>query len=331
MRISVALAAFNGSKYLLEQLESLENQSIFIDELIFCDDASTDSTLDIVKSWATKSKINVAIFKNEKNLGYTANFYRALSLCNGDIVFICDQDDVWLPNKLKTVLQKHESDKEAKVVIHDLDYCDKNLERIGQRKLQRVIDVLRMPVESGYVTGMATSISCAFLSLVLDGDEKNVFSYDRWIHEIAYRLGLKRIVPESLALYRRHGEASTSDSIINYNNKLTKFVFFLSRLRNKNTFDINRKINQLIKINQFLLRNKIQIVTDLGVTSENYNYALEMVQSELSFFAKRKEIIASSLINSIRIYAESFIFTSNLKKHKYNILSVIKDIVTLKG
>ena len=107
--------------------------------------------------------------------------------------------------------------------------------------------------------------------------------------------------------------------------------FFLSRLSKKNTFDINRKINQLIKINQFLLRNKIQIVTVLGVSSENYNYALKMVQSELSFFAKRKEIIASSLIISIRIYAKSFIFTSTLKEHKYNILSVIKDIVTLKG
>jgi glycosyltransferase involved in cell wall biosynthesis len=100
MQISVAMCTYNGGRYLQDQLESIATQSLLPDELVICDDGSTDATAEIIRAFAAKVSFPVHFERNEKNLGSTKNFEKAIGLCRGELIALCDQDDVWLPEKL---------------------------------------------------------------------------------------------------------------------------------------------------------------------------------------------------------------------------------------
>lgn len=98
--ISVALCTYNGSRFLGEQLASIQGQTNPIDELVACDDRSTDGTVALLEEFAAQAPFPVRIHVNESNLGSTRNFEKALSLCLGEVIFCCDQDDVWRADKV---------------------------------------------------------------------------------------------------------------------------------------------------------------------------------------------------------------------------------------
>ena len=104
-KVSVFLCTFNGEKFLPEQLSSVSAQTRLPDELIAIDDSSSDDTMSILHDFAAKSTFPVQVLRNEHNLGVTANFARAVSACSGDFIVPCDQDDIWLPNKLATLAE----------------------------------------------------------------------------------------------------------------------------------------------------------------------------------------------------------------------------------
>lgn len=99
--ISVALCTYNGEKYLPEQLESILQQSTPVNELVVCDDGSNDDTLRVLQKFAEKVPFPVRVFKNETNLGSTKNFEKCLSLCQGDMILLCDQDDRWRGDRVE--------------------------------------------------------------------------------------------------------------------------------------------------------------------------------------------------------------------------------------
>lgn len=101
--ISVALCTYNGESFIKEQLESIANQTLPVDEIVVCDDRSTDNTVQSIRTFASKhSNIDVRLIINDRNIGVRMNFEKALNLCKGDIKFLSDQDDIWLPNKVET-------------------------------------------------------------------------------------------------------------------------------------------------------------------------------------------------------------------------------------
>jgi glycosyltransferase involved in cell wall biosynthesis len=100
--ISIAMATYNGEKYIREQLNSILAQTEHDFEVVICDDVSTDSTLSILKEYEKKD-YRFRIYENEKNLGYRENFNKAVSLCKGDFIAFSDQDDIWLPNHLQAL------------------------------------------------------------------------------------------------------------------------------------------------------------------------------------------------------------------------------------
>lgn len=102
MKISIAMATYNGAKYIREQLDSILTQTIKDFELIICDDCSTDNTWDILQEYATKDS-RIQIYRNEKNIGYRKNFEGLVNLCKGEYIAFCDQDDIWLENHLQVL------------------------------------------------------------------------------------------------------------------------------------------------------------------------------------------------------------------------------------
>ena len=109
--ISVAMTTYNGAQYITEQLESIRLQTRKVDEIVIIDDGSSDGTVGLVQEYMDKNpECLIRLEQNETNLGYKKNFYKAISLCNGDITFLCDQDDYWFEEKVERmcgVLEQH--------------------------------------------------------------------------------------------------------------------------------------------------------------------------------------------------------------------------------
>jgi glycosyltransferase involved in cell wall biosynthesis len=132
MKISVALCTYNGEKYVAEQLDSILNQSIHVDEIVICDDGSTDKTGTIIREYQQKYHGIFKIFSNEKNIGYTKNFEKAIGLCSGDLIFLCDQDDIWKLNKVEVVKQAAELNPQKNIFAHRIEILESNGKTINQ-------------------------------------------------------------------------------------------------------------------------------------------------------------------------------------------------------
>lgn len=130
-KISVALCTYNGARFLPEQLESILQQSRLPDEIIVGDDCSTDATVSILENFAVSAPFPVFININEKNLGSTKNFERAIMRCSGDLIFLCDQDDVWLWHKIEKSAAILETSPEVGFVFTDAELVDEDLQSLG--------------------------------------------------------------------------------------------------------------------------------------------------------------------------------------------------------
>ena len=103
MTLSVAMCTYNGEAYLPEQLISIAAQTRQPDELVICDDCSSDGTVEIVKEFASHAPLVVRLLQNNENLGSTKNFAKAFGNCRFDVIAPSDQDDFWYPDKLQSM------------------------------------------------------------------------------------------------------------------------------------------------------------------------------------------------------------------------------------
>ena len=105
--ISIAMTTYNGEQFVIKQLDSIRTQSLLPDEVIICDDNSSDNTYMLIDNYIKKWNLNNWIVKrNNSNLGWKKNFYRALSMVKGDYVFFADQDDIWEENKVRIMVDE---------------------------------------------------------------------------------------------------------------------------------------------------------------------------------------------------------------------------------
>lgn len=124
MTTSVAMCTYNGAQFIEKQLRSILNQSMLVDEIVVCDDGSSDETIDIIKQLSINTQIPIRIYVNKTNLGCVRNFEKAISLCKGDIIFLSDQDDIWEQNKVETIIKWFDEHTDKDVVISDAVLID---------------------------------------------------------------------------------------------------------------------------------------------------------------------------------------------------------------
>lgn len=117
--ISIALCTYNGETHLLEQLDSIINQTYKNIEIIVVDDCSSDNTLTILQEYALKYP-DIKVFRNNENKGYSKNFEYAVSLCKGDYIAISDQDDIWVSDKIELLLNKIRTEDKLLVYSNSL-------------------------------------------------------------------------------------------------------------------------------------------------------------------------------------------------------------------
>jgi glycosyltransferase involved in cell wall biosynthesis len=128
VKVSVAMATYNGENFIKEQLESLLNQKRQADEVIICDDGSTDSTIEIVDEFIKNNNLSDKweLIENEYNKGYTRNFLDCASETTGDIIFFCDQDDIWDNEKISKMEIEFESNSNIKALSCSTKIIDQN-------------------------------------------------------------------------------------------------------------------------------------------------------------------------------------------------------------
>lgn len=207
MRISIAMATFNGAEYILEQLESILNQQRQPDELVVCDDGSTDSTLELLESFSQVAPFPVHVYRNETNVGYTKNFEKAFLHCSGDVIFLSDQDDKWLPSKVGVVEEAFLANPDKLLIIHDGEIVDEGLVSHGATKLSQVMS--GYGTDDHFVTGGLTAISRNLQPYILPVPE-GIVGHDGWFHNVARLLDTRLVLDQSLQLIRRHNSNTSS-------------------------------------------------------------------------------------------------------------------------
>ena len=237
-RISIALATFNGARYLDEQLRSLENQSLPPDEVVVVDDSSSDESLDIVRAFARRTPFAVHVVRNPCNKGYRVTFEAALTATSGDIVFLCDQDDVWHQRKIETVAAAFKMRPAAALIIHDLRICTYDLRPVGKTKMQREREATGST--KMYVTGMATAVRRELLSVSLPFPNIDL-PHDDWLHMLAAALDVREVLVKPLADFRRHTENVTKESVLNSPKQLSRLRFLLRLGGTDSTMSIHRR------------------------------------------------------------------------------------------
>ena len=140
-KISVAMTTFNGERYIKEQLDSILNQPVVVDEIIISDDGSVDQTVSIVQEYVKKSiKIPITVLTNNQNHGISGNFSWAIRHANGDIIFVCGQDDVWKPEKVQKIADVFVHHTDAELVCHSLSFIDQNGLPLYDQRINSVIN-----------------------------------------------------------------------------------------------------------------------------------------------------------------------------------------------
>ena len=221
MKVSIAMATYNGASYLVDQLYSIAQQTRLPDELIICDDFSSDDTVAILERFRDEVPFLVHIYKGLQNVGYVRTFEKALSLCTGDIVFLSDQDDVWFENKISEMLRIFNEHQNIYVLVADMVITDQNLRPSPYTQLRNHLSI-GLP-KRDFGPGCATALRREFLDIVLPIPVE-LSGHDGWIHKLASAMNVKLIYPQALQYYRRHRDAS-SDSLTNRPVKTTSLAF----------------------------------------------------------------------------------------------------------
>jgi hypothetical protein len=221
--VSVAMATYNGIAYLPEQIDSLFRQTRLPDELVVYDDASTDATTELLRRIAVEAPFPVLVLQGVRNRGVNAAFESALQHCSGEVVFFCDQDDVWLPRKIETCLSALARSPEAGFAFCDASQFNSSvgtlntslweLARFSPRRQSAFgRDPLGTMLTGGnFVYGMASAFRQHVLRPFrpIDCDAAGM-THDTWFALHATALGVQGLaVPEKLVRYRRHGSQTS--------------------------------------------------------------------------------------------------------------------------
>ena len=137
-KISIAMAVYNGERFIQEQLDSFVRQTRLPDELVVSDNASTDRTVEIVREFARQAPFKVSLLINDRNLGVTKNFERAIRECSGETIFLSDCDDVWYPNKIFAMQQALVESPRAGVTVCNADLVDEHLDSLNRDLWQAI-------------------------------------------------------------------------------------------------------------------------------------------------------------------------------------------------
>lgn len=241
MKISVCIATYNGEEYIIEQLNSILPQLKEKDEIVISDDYSSDKTVMLIESL---NDSRIKIFYNVKKKGYTGNFENALNNSSGDVIFISDQDDIWLPNKTQECLSQL---KNFDFVVSDGRVVNSSLSVIYNSffAISKPYSSLMGNIFKFSYLGCCMSFRKELLIKALPFPENHLLcTHDNWLFLVAASFYKVKIISEPLILYRRHNSNTSGGRLdkIKKNSilKMIKYRLYL-------VFNLVIRINSSVK------------------------------------------------------------------------------------
>ncbi|MDR6846087.1 glycosyltransferase family 2 protein [Flavobacterium granuli] len=216
MKTSAAMCTYNGEKFIKTQIESILNQSLPIDEIVICDDGSNDKTIEIIMQFQLEYPNKISLHKNPINLRSNKNFEKAISLCNGDYIFLSDQDDLWKKNKVEKTIEYFTKNESAEAVFSNAELINDNNKKITknslwdsigfmENQLSKPIDLYHhIKFKSNVLTGATLCIKREIKSLILPIPDIPKFYHDEWIAIIIASRKKLEYITDELISYRLH-------------------------------------------------------------------------------------------------------------------------------
>ena len=321
MHISIALCTYNGARFLEGQLTSLVSQNRRPDEVVICDDCSTDSTISLLRAFATNAPFPVFLHENSTRLGSTKNFERSISLCRGDVIALCDQDDIWEKNKLSLTEDCFRNNPNAGLVFTDALIVDENANPLGYNLWQTLgldgasqarikspaaFDIL---IQRPLVTGATMAFRSKFRDLVLPIPEDISLIHDAWIALMISLVASLDPIDRPLVKYRQHATQQIGASPKEPGVIATGIV---ERAKRRISFAEHIK--------------KLEAVRERISASRQYEFQMEtQIDQQFKHLCTRVAISQSKLSSIPAAFKE--LFAGRYHRYSSGFYSLIKDLV----
>ena len=264
MKISIVLSTFNGSKYIIEQLDTLRNQTRPAEEVLISDDASTDDTVQIIEDYIAKYELdNWLIRKNKENQGWKTNFARLLEDATGDIIFLCDQDDIWHLDKIQKMSEIMESNE--KILLLASNYTPFYLGEGVQIKLDKSdLDNSKIVYQPNFLDnffhirrpGCVYAVNKKIIPYFLK-TRSNEDAHDALLWRLASLLNGLYIYSYSTIDFRRHDNNATGSKERSFQKRKEQVFYYDDLLQRLGEFyekyDLSLSNEQISILNDYIL------------------------------------------------------------------------------
>lgn len=228
MKTSVAMCTYNGAKYIEEQLRSILNQTMPVDEIVISDDGSTDQTVALINAIAATTTIPIRLQVNTVNKGFKQNFIDTILMCEGDIVFLSDQDDRWKPEKVEKIVSWFNNHPTMQVVFTNGNLIDGEGKPLGETMFHRIgFDKKK---QQYFLHGFAEDIlawgnRATGATMAIKNEFTRCVDYERfdvmWFHDHLYAIAAQEqnalgFITETLIDYRLHENNNTGMNTSKY-------------------------------------------------------------------------------------------------------------------
>lgn len=321
MRKSVILCTYNGEKYIKEQIESILNQSVMVDEIIISDDFSNDNTIDIIKKIFMESDVDIKININNDNLGFKKNFYNAMKLCSGDVIFFSDQDDVWMNNKVEKIMNTFEKNTSALLVFSNAEVTDQNLNLnsyllddvyFDDSIMENSLTQLKFLLADNFITGATMAIKRDLIEKAMPFGME--WPHDYWLGVVAAMNNGLYVIKDPLIKYRQH-----TDNAIGINQRIN--INLLKKMFSKERTATNRD-NQYAELRLPLLSYLMKFIDEKKLGNDYLN----IVKDNYNFWKKREKFKENSAFNNCKIVIKD-IKTQEQKKFRNTDKPILKDFL----
>lgn len=300
LMISVAMATYNGKRYIKEQLDSIINQTQLPDEIVIRDDCSKDGTFDFLINYSKNyTNIKWDIKQNQSNLGYKKNFYNAIVACHGDYIFLCDQDDIWIKDKIEVMMVQMLKSNSLLLMSNLKSFyqngCKNRVkeERLGLKKIKKSFNL------NHCVNTPRPGCSFCISKELVDLYKKNIdftIPHDNLLWHIASLQGRVCHLNRVTMKYRRHdlnasnNKKNCKDKRLEAIQEQIRNIDYLLNISEKNeerNFFLKQKIAFESRMKNLEEKNIIKLI--LSIKNIKYYYTLRLYFVDI-YYSLRGEI-----------------------------------------
>ncbi len=266
-KVAVLISTYNGKKYLKEQLDSILNQTYPNIEIVIRDDGSTDSTLELVKEYQEKHS-NIRL-KEGTNIGFIKSFFKLLEMADADYYAYCDQDDIWLENKIELAVNalNQADNTKPNMAFGNADYYDEDMNFMSKGEEHKTYSFKNSLYEC-VAQGMTMTINHVAKEMIIENIPEKCLFHDWWTYMICSGLGMVLYNDETVVKYRRFQKNATAEG----QSILKIFLWRIEKLVTDNGMkDIKIQQQEYKKMFYEKLSEENQKILDMFV-QDNYSF-----------------------------------------------------------